>query len=107
MFSVFVRYIKYLLLACVIAVVVVFSAKNSHDLQLSLFPLPYEMQMPTFLLVIVSFLIGYSVSLWHSYRLIRRLKREARQSRVREEALRNEVESLKAEQPPLPSSLAA
>lgn len=107
MISVFVRYVKYVVLACVIAVLVVFSTRNSDDLNLSLYPFPYEVQLPTFLLVILACLVGYSISLWHSYRVIRRLKRELKQSRIREDALRNEVDSLKAEQPPLPATIAA
>lgn len=61
------------LAACVI---VLFAVANRSQVQLSLFPLPYEIAMPAFLLVLFVFMTGLATGglvMWCKARKIRRL----------------------------------
>lgn len=73
------------------ALVVVFAVSNREDVAVSLFPLPYEMLIPKFLLAVLSFVLGAvfsSVWLWVPFA---RLKRARKRLQKRVETLEQEL----------------
>lgn len=85
-------------LLTVTALLLLFAVNNHAAVVVSLFPLPYEAQMPLFLIVILFFCAGMlaggaalSIRALRMYRLLAA-------SRERQHALENEVESLRHRQ---------
>lgn len=90
-------YLKLLLLATITLLLVLFCVVNREAVELSLFPLPYTIALPTYLFTLLFLVIGYSIAalIGSSKRLSQtfRLKRQSK----RLDALENEVQGLKHE----------
>ena len=55
------KYIKLIILTILLAIIVIFCLNNNYQVALSLNPLPYEIEIKLFLLIIIFFLIGVVV----------------------------------------------
>lgn len=97
------RTIKLFLLAALAVWFVVFAAGNHDPVQVSLFPLPYEISLPEFMFAIVCFVGGVLVTtvalgLKNSHERI-----QFRQERKKSAALQEELQLVKAKKSALPS----
>ncbi len=92
------KFFKCAALVLISACILLFTGNNYAAVTLSLFPLPYEIEMRVFLLVLLCFSLGVltggvAMSLRHA-KGKRRLRERTRQM----EALQNELDGLKSEQ---------
>lgn len=97
MFQRIAKTLRLFVFAMVALLVVLFAVANRHTVTLSLDPLPLEISAPLFLLVVLSFVLGYA---WSSIGgLTQRLKtlQENRRQQRKLEALNTEVSALRAE----------
>ncbi len=87
----FLRYVSYTIITIF---VVVFAISNRGEVALGLFPFAYEVRLPVFLLVFISFIIGLisgNFSLWLSRFAA---FRESKRTKERISALENEISVL-------------
>lgn len=90
-----ISWLKWLCIGLISLLLVIFIAMNRQPITLSLFPLPYELVLPTYLFITLFFLSGYLVAwLLGSIRHFRDIQR-LRQAERRVAALENETEGLK------------
>lgn len=93
------RFIKTVFSVLLIGLLLLFAANNHASAVISLFPLPFEAEMPLFLLVALAFACGMMLAaLLMSLRGYGRRK-ETREAIARADALQNEVEALKLTSP--------
>ena len=86
-----------MIIALISACILTFAANNVEAVTLSLFPLPYEVEVPVFLLALICFACGViiggmllSVQAW-------KWRNQARRVRKRVEALENEIAGIQLE----------
>jgi lipopolysaccharide assembly protein A len=95
LFSSALRTLKIITLAAIAVVFIVFAAGNHEAVSLSLFPLPYAIELPKFLMAIVCVSLGaifgaIAMSLKHS-----RARRRFTVEHKRASALENEIKSMR------------
>ncbi len=102
------RFLKIVILVICTALFATFSVSNRETVALSFFPLPYDIELPKFLLVLLAVLFGALLaSLFTGLTLFRNMLERFR-NRRKIAALKNEVEGLRIEKPAeLPRSDAA
>ena len=91
---------------CVVAITVlflVFAISNRAPVHLSLFPLPYDADLPLFLLAIACFSLGVLVGGITMGIKLSQSWRAARQEHKRAEALENELSALHGQHPSIPA----
>ena len=98
MFSSLFRLIRLTLLILILLAVIVFTVSNNSDVNLSLFPLPYEISLPTYLFFLLTLLIGYIAGMLSSGIKSYHHKREAKKEHRKVEALEQEVSALRAKE---------
>lgn len=92
------RILKALLITIIAVLFITFAVVNREAVKISLFPLPYEAQLPAFLLAILCFALG-SIIGWMTLSLrLSKTKREAKTEHKRVVALQHEIDALHAEQ---------
>lgn len=96
------RTLKLWLAFAVTALLVLFAIVNREFIDISLFPLPYELTLPKFLLAILCFGAGLLVGGILMSAKVSRAKSTCRKEQKRSAALENEVKSLHSEQHALP-----
>lgn len=84
------------------AILLLFAIVNREFIDLSLFPLPYDIALPKFLLVIICFGAGLLVGGIIMSAKLGKAKYATRHEHQRAAALENEVKSLHSEQHVLP-----
>ncbi len=96
--------IKVILFAALLAFVIVFAANNHNDVTITLTPIPFEITMPLFLLVLLSVLLGYILAL--IVKLQQRLTWLRNNLKLQQQinALNTEIATLKLEHVHKPSS---
>jgi len=88
-------FFKWLFLLLLTLLLVVFIVVNRHSVAISLFPLPYEVQLPAYLFVLIFFLCGFFMS-WLFMSTRRTTSSLAlKQCKKRIEALENELRGLR------------
>lgn len=93
------RFLKTLLLSACALAFVLFAIENREAVQLSLFPLPYNVAMPLFLFTMMVFVAG-SVTGWLCARLhAGGLRGKFRAEHKRVMALENEISALHNQKP--------
>lgn len=91
------RKLKFLTALVITLLFVLFAAVNREFIAISLFPLPYEIETPKFLLAIICFAAGLLVGgIVMSFK-VGRIKRLAKKEHKQVMALQNEVQSLHSE----------
>lgn len=94
--------VKWTLILLISACILVFTANNFQAVDISLFPLSYEISVPLFLLVLACFSLGVITGgLLLSVQSFR-WRRQAKAARQRSEALENEIRAGKMERAALP-----
>ncbi len=90
---------KWLLLALIVALVVLFAVNNSAYTTVTLFPLPYEADIPLFLLAMLAFSIGLLTGgLMMGFRTLR-VWRLFRRAHRRSDALDQELRAIRHDAP--------
>lgn len=97
------RMLKLWLAIAVTLVLLLFAIVNREFIDISLFPLPYALSLPKFLLAIICFGAGLLVGGIVAGMKHGRAKRTYKQEHKRVAALENEVKSLHSQQNVLPS----
>lgn len=87
--------VKWLFLLVLTALLVLFAVVNRHDMLISLYPLPYQLELPVYFFVAFFFLIGFMIA-W-LFITVRHTgdTLALRKSRKRIEALENELRGLR------------
>lgn len=98
MFSSLFRLIRLTLLTLILLAVIVFTVSNNSDVTLSLFPLPFEISLPTYLFFLLTLLLGYVAGMLSSGLKTYHFKREAKKEHRKVEALEQEVSALRAKE---------
>lgn len=91
------KFVSLLFYFAIAVLVILLSVANRDNLVLSFFPLPYEVEMPKFLLILVIFALGLlsgMMSLWFSNRTQRR---QSRENTRRVAALENQISAMRVE----------
>lgn len=98
--------LKWLILTLSALIVAGFCVVNRHHLTLSFFPLPFEIEIPTYLLMLIMFTFGFVLA-WVLSRL-RMISQSHRLHRTKRsnDALKEEIARMK-HQPVLPPSAKA
>ena len=89
--------LKFIFLAVISIFLVVFCAENNSFVAVSFFPSPYIVELPLFVFALVCIAIGVVFGGFSAGRKLRKLKRELRKKTQREQALENEIKSLRME----------
>ncbi len=97
MFRRLIRRLKMLIAVFCTVLLALFAFDNRAFIEISLFPLPYEIELPKFLLVIFFFGIGLLVGAIVMSLKLGRALRFYHKEHERSMALENEVKSLKSE----------
>jgi uncharacterized integral membrane protein len=98
-----VKHFSWIITLPVAVVVVVFAANNVHDMTVDLWPVAGSANWPTYLVVLLTFLIGFlcgGAVMWLS---LGRTRREARRRRAEAKRLSRELDSLR-KAPDLPTA---
>ena len=74
-----------------------FTVSNRGDVDLSLYPLPFEVSLPTYLFFLVTLAVGYIWGIFSNSVSTFRHKRVAKKEHSKVEALEQEVASLRAQ----------
>lgn len=98
MFSSLARLIRLTFLVLILLAVIVFTVSNRGDVNLSLFPLPYEVGLPTYLFFLMTLLLGYVLGAFSNGMKTFQHKREAKKEHRKVEALNQEVSALRAKE---------
>ena len=94
--------LKWLIIFAFILVMAGFSVVNRHFVTLEFYPLPYQWELPVYLLMLGTFLLGFLMA-WLAARLhMLRLRHRIRQAEHKSDALRDEVSRLRHQ--PLPKN---
>jgi uncharacterized integral membrane protein len=96
------RFLKILPLILLAALFAAFAVDNRAAVSLSLFPLPYSVELPIFLLVMLSFLLGAAIAAIVATTKFYRSKIQFLMANRKITALENEVGGLRAERNVLP-----
>lgn len=86
-------------------VLVVFAVSNRARVIVTLWPFPFELETPLFLVILLTLLIGLLVGLLLAWMASAPRRRESRARAKRIAALEREVEGLRASRPAPPQSL--
>lgn len=81
---------------------VLIAVSNTQPVQLALWPLPHQLVMPVYLLVVVVLLLGVLAGLWMGWWGGRHHRRRARHARGEAERLEREVQRLRDVQAAVP-----
>lgn len=92
------RFVKILFLIIVSAAFAAFAVANRHEVSLSLFPLPYSLDLPMFLLALSCIALGAAIAGLYMLASYIHRSRELHAARRRIMALENEIGGMKAEQ---------
>lgn len=92
------RLFKFLLVAAITLIFMAFAVANRETAHLSLFPLPYTVDMPLFLLAVACLTLGVCLATLVMLADTLRHRREAFRLRRRVMALENEIAGMKMEQ---------
>ncbi len=103
MFASLFRVIKLTLIILLLLIVVVFTVSNRGDVVLSLYPLPYEIALPTYLFFLLTLTVGYMVGTFFGSMHSFRHKRIAKKEHQKVEALQEEVAALRARENTAPA----
>ena len=98
MFASLTRLIRLTLLVVILIAVILFTVSNRGDIMLSLFPLPYEVALPTYLFFLLTLLLGYVAGGLSNGLKTLHHKRAAKREHRKVEALEQEVASLRAKE---------
>jgi uncharacterized integral membrane protein len=90
------RIVSWVALALVAVVLIVFAVSNREIVSVGLWPLPAQVELPLYLLVLGTLLAGFVVGELVAWIGGRRWRREARRSRNRIAMLEREVEAARA-----------
>jgi putative membrane protein len=85
------RIVYWLLIAAVAVICAAFAISNRPVVSLALWPLPFAIDLPLYLLVFAALLIGFAVGVIAAWLGGRRRRRELRRSRRRIGALEGEL----------------
>jgi uncharacterized integral membrane protein len=85
-----VRYLRWILLALVALILVVFAISNREMVTLTLWPLPAQLNASLYLVVLLTLLVGFLLGELVAWVNARRWRREARQRARRIEELEHE-----------------
>jgi lipopolysaccharide assembly protein A len=96
------RFLKYLPLFILAALFAAFAIDNRGAVTLSLFPLPYTAELPAYLLVLLSVMLGAGMAALVAALTFLRRKFELTNAKRRIMALENEIGGLRAERAVLP-----
>jgi len=89
--------LKFIFLAAISIVLMVFCAENNYFIAVSFFPSPYIVELPLFVFALICIAIGVIFGGFSAGGKLRKLKREIRKKTQREQALENEIKSLRME----------
>lgn len=97
------KILAWLLLGLVACAVVAFAVVNRAEVHLSLFPLPYEIGLPAFLLVLLTFAAGVLAGGAALWRKLHRVRRQLSLETRRAKALADQIAAMEAERAASPS----
>lgn len=89
--------LKFIFLAVISIFLVVFCTGNNYFVAVSFFPSPYIVELPLFVFALICVSVGVVFGGFSAGRKLRKLKREIRKKTQREQALENEIKSLRME----------
>ena len=98
MFARLFRTLKLWLAFALTALLILFAIVNREFIEISLFPMPYVLELPKFLIAIICFGAGLMVGGILMSRKTSRVRRNYKHEQKRTAALENEVKSLHHEQ---------
>ncbi len=87
---------RFLVLLAAVFVFVSFAVENKDKTSLSLFPIPFNVEIAKYALILASFGAGYIFAIMHGIIMVRRQKSLIREYRTRANSLENEIKKLKA-----------
>ena len=91
------KFIKFLCIAIISIVFIVFCVFNREVIKVSLFPFPYSINLPIFILALLSMAIGIIIASFVLNIKLFRLKHLVKNTKQRMEAVENENKILRSE----------
>lgn len=92
--------IRWLVLLAFTVLLVSLAVVNRHLVVLSLYPIPYEIELPLYLFSVIFFLMGLLAASSSGFFLRLSRRRELRKSKKQIHALESELASLRSHTPP-------
>ncbi|MAR57027.1 MAG: hypothetical protein CMM93_07580 [Rickettsiales bacterium] len=86
------RVLAHTFLILCVALIALFAFSNQQDISIGLFPLPFEVVIPLYLLIPLLFLLGYLFGCLTSWPTKVALKRKVRAEEKRNKAMRDEMD---------------
>jgi len=93
------KFIRFFLLFVTVFIFVMFAVENKSKIVLSLSPMPYEIEIAKYALILISFLGGYFLAILSGISMVSRQKSFTREFKTRSKALETEVSELKKQLP--------
>ncbi|MCI5049471.1 MAG: LapA family protein [Rickettsiales bacterium] len=87
--------LKWLCIAALLLILVLFAVSNRHMVELTLYPLPYKVEVAAYFFVIFFFLAGYIAAWFLGLTSHLRTKTKLKQSNRKVSALEEEVDGLR------------
>ena len=97
MFKFISRFLSFLWLFCIVFAFVMFAVENKEKVNLSLYPIPYQLEIARYALILVAFGVGYIFAIYHGMVMLRRQKSVTREFKTKANSLENELKKLKAQ----------
>ena len=98
MFGRFFRLLRLTVLLVILLAVIIFTVSNRGEVDLSLYPLPFEISLPVYLFFLLSLGAGYLWGMFSNSVAILRHKHTAKKQTAKATALSDEISVLRAEQ---------
>jgi uncharacterized integral membrane protein len=93
------RLITHTLLILCVCVVALFAFSNQQEVAVTLFPLPYELALPLYVLIPALFLGGYALGALSAWPAQVAARRRLRKEKKRSDQLEQEISRLRIETP--------
>jgi len=89
------RFIRFIFIALIGAIIITFALSNRAAVSVSFFPFDYEVELPLFLLLFVSFIVGIAIGGFSSVLHNLRLRHMSRSAQKQVSKLSKELDVLK------------
>lgn len=95
MFRLLSKFISFIWLFLIVFIFVMFAVENKEKMLISLYPMPYELEVARYAIILISFAVGYFFAILQGLMMVSRQKSITREFRTKAISLENEIKKLK------------
>lgn len=99
MLRLLVRLFRFVVLFIITFIFVMFAVENKDKVSLSLYPMPYSIDITKYAVILIALALGYLLAIWHGMLIVRRQKSITREYRTKCNSLENKLKKLESVAP--------